>query len=94
MKSEKEIFKHDLSNVEGSYTKPLQENITLINDLGTDVTIDLKTYVNKIIEIISSAKDTPAKRNFIMNLQKKRSKVDVMMYTNNAWLNGCGLGVI
>ena len=91
IKKEKDLFKKDLSNTKGSYAKCLNDNILLIHDLGSDVRVDLPTYIKKIIEIVKPAHDTNAKRNFILTLQRQRSKVNAMMYVDNAWLKGSGL---
>ena len=94
MKNQKDLFKKDLSQIDGSYTKSLSDNMCLINDLGTDVRVDLNSYINRIIEIIKPAKDTAAKRNFVLNLQKQRSKIGAMMLVSNAFLRGSGLEVL
>lgn len=94
IKKEKDLFKKDLSNADGSYTKALGDNMALINDLGVDVRVDLKQYISKILEIIAVAHDTQAKRKFIMTLNSKRSKFDAMMYVTNAYMKGIGLEAI
>jgi hypothetical protein len=94
MKKEKDLFKKDLSNAEGSYTKCIGDNIALINDLGTDYTVDLQTYIKRIIEIIKDAHDTPAKRKFVATLQTQRNKMNAMLYVSNAYMRGIGLEVI
>ncbi len=91
MKKEKDLFKKDLSNAEGSYTKCIGDNMALINSLGIDYSIDLQTYINRIMDIIKDAHDTPAKRKFIMTLRGQRSKVNAMMYVSNAYMKGIGL---
>lgn len=91
IKKEKDLFKKDLSNVEGSYTKALGDNIALINDLGNDVRIDLPKYISSIETIIKPANDTPAKRNFILTLHKQRSKVNAMIYVMNSYMKGIGM---
>jgi len=94
MKKQEEIFKRDLSKVDGTYTKLLTDNYVLITDLGNDVRIDLPNYIKRISSIVEPATDTPAKRNFLMKLHQKRSKFEAMLYVSNAWLNGSGLGTI
>jgi hypothetical protein len=94
MKKEKDLFKKDLSNAEGSYTKCIGDNIALINDLGTDYTVDLQTYIKRIIELIKDAHDTPAKRKFVTTLQAQRNKMNAMLYVSNAYMKGIGLEVI
>jgi len=94
IKKEKDLFKKDLSNAEGSYTKALGDNIALINDLGNDVRIDLPNYITSIEAIIKLAHDTPAKRKFITNLHNQRSKVNAMIYVMNAYMKGIGMETI
>jgi hypothetical protein len=94
IKKETDIFKKDLSKVEGSYTKCISDNINLIYDLGVDTKVDLVTFVNKIIDIIKDAKDTDAKRNFLVKLKMQRSKMHALEFVNNAYLRGCGLEAI
>ena len=94
IKKEKDVFKKDLSNTEGSYTKELNDNINLINDMANDVTVDLKTYIKRVLEIIEPAHDTTAKRNFIYKLQTQPNKIKAVSYVTDAWLKGSGLGVI
>ena len=94
MKQEKDLFKKDLSNQKGSYTKSLNDNMNLLNDLGSNASIDLKTYVARVLAIIAPAHDTNAKRNFIMILQKQRTKTDAMIYVMNAYMRGCGMEVL
>ena len=94
IKKENEVFKKDLSKVDGSYTKCIGDNIALIYDLGVDVRIDLNTFKTKIIDIIKTAKDTEAKRNFLFKLNSQRSKMQALEFVNNAYLRGSGLGAI
>ncbi len=94
VKKEKDLFKKDLSNKQGSYTKALGDNMLLINDLGNDIRIDLPTYIKKIVDIVKDANDTNAKRNFVLTLTKQRSKLNAMSYVMNAYLKGCGMEVI
>lgn len=94
IKKEKDLFKKDLSNAEGSYTKRIGDNIALINELGTSRSIDLQTYIKRILEIIKDAHDTPAKRKFVTTLQSQRNKMNAMLYVSNAYMKGIGLEAI
>lgn len=91
IKKEEDLFKFDLSNQDGTYTKALNDNMSTVNELGNDFTVDLKTYVNRILEIVKPANDTPAKKNFIATLMSQKSKVSAMLFVSNAYLRGCGL---
>ena len=95
VKKEKDVFKKDLSNDSNSYTYYLDRAIkaNAFADVGDDL-MDLKKFVNKVLEVIAPAKDTNAKRNFIVNLQRKRDFIDAQMYVYDACLKGQGLGVI
>lgn len=94
VKKEKDVFKKDLSIVEGSYTKELNDHIQEINSKFEDNSIDVNGYRDLIIKIIEKAHDTPAKRNFLFNLSKKRTKYDILFYVTSSYLNGSKLGVI
>jgi len=94
IKKEKDVFKKDLSNAEGSYTKCIGDNMALINDLGTDYSIDLQTYIKRILDIVKEAHDTPAKRKFIATLMGQKSKMNAMLYVSNAYMKGIGLEAI
>ena len=94
VKQEKDILKVDLSKVKGSYTKELSDHIQEINSKFEDSSINTNDYRELIINIIQPANNTPAKRNFIMNLLQKRTKSDILFYVTNSFLNGSKLGVI
>jgi hypothetical protein len=91
IKKEEDLFKFDLSNQDGTYTKALNDNMSTVNELGNDFTVDLKTYVSRILEIVKPANDTPAKRKFVATLMSQRDKTNAMLYVSNAYLRGCGL---
>ena len=94
VKKEKDILKKDLSTVEGSYTKELNDHIQEINSKFEDNSIDVNGYRDFIIKSIEKAHDTPAKRNFLLNLSRKRTKYDILFYVTSSYLNGSKLGVI
>lgn len=91
IKKEKEIFKKDLTNIATSYTYYLNKEINKINELASASLADFKKGV---LEIISPANDTPAKRNFIMKLTQINTLFKAQEYVYNALLNGSGNGVI
>jgi len=94
MKQEKNLFKKDLSNAEGSYTKCIGDNYELITNLGNDARIGVNEYINRIKEIIKDAHDTPAKRNFLLSLNSQTNKYKAMTLVSNAYLRGIGLEVL
>ena len=94
VKKEKDMLKKDLSTVEGSYTKELNDHIQEINSKFEDNSVDTNSYRDFIIKTIEKAHDTPAKRNFLFNLSKKKTKYDILFYVTSSYLNGSKLGVI
>lgn len=94
IKKEKDVFNKDLSGVKGSYTKELGDHMQEINTKFADSSIDANGYRAFIVKAIEKAHDTPAKRNFLLNLSKKRTKYDMLFYATNSYLNGSKLGVI
>ncbi len=95
IKKEKDVFKKDLSNDSNSYTYYLDRAIkaNAFADVGDDL-MDLKKFVNKVLEVIAPAKDTPAKRNFILTLNRQNDVIKTLQFVYNSTLNGQGLGVI
>lgn len=91
IKKEEDLFKFDLSDKEGTYTKALSDNMPTVNELGNDSSVDLKSYVREILKIVERANDTPAKRKFVATLLSQKSKTNAMLYVSNAYLRGCGL---
>ena len=75
----------DLSKVKGTYSKLLVDNSQKIWDAfeAGDSLDSLKVLVKKII---SSAHDTPAKRSFILKVDKSRSPMDLTELVSNAIL--------
>lgn len=80
----------DLSHTKGTYTKVIQDNLQEIYaNVEKMDTADFKSY---ILRLMDQAADTPARANFIANINKQRNKVGLIMLVNNAWLRGQGLG--
>lgn len=94
VKKEKDVLKKDLSTVDGTYTKEINDHIQEINEKFEDSSLDANGYRNLILKIIEPAHDTPAKRNFIFNLSRKRTKYDILFYVTSSYLTGSKLGVI
>lgn len=94
IKKEKDVFNKDLSRVKGSYTKELGDHMQEINAKFADGSIDANGYRAFIVKAVEKAHDTPAKRNFLLNLSKKKTKCDMLFYVTNSYLNGSKLGVI
>ena len=91
IKKEKDVFKHDLTNDENSYVYYLNK---AIQSHELDTITNLNEMKSRVIEIITPAKDTPAKRNFIFRLNGQRDCFRALEFVYNATLNGQGLGVI
>ena len=89
----------DLSQTNGTYTKLLNENIQTIYDNYNNRSISVEQFKQKVIKIIESAHDTPAKivssnksnTNFLLSLNKQKTKNNVLFFVSNSWLRGCGL---
>lgn len=78
--------KINLNNVSGTYANCLSEKLQDIYALYGDNSIDVNAFKDKIREIVSSAKDTEAKRLFLMRLSSQRTKDNVVMYISNITL--------
>lgn len=84
-------MKKDLTQVDGTYSKLITDNIQAIYDAyNTKNANDFKAFV---LAIIAPAKDTEAKRTFVLNMTRKYNKTDMLFYVNDAQLCGSGLGV-
>ena len=94
MKSERELFKQDLSNQEGSYTKAINDHMDELNVAAEDYNVSLAEFKQLVLTIIAEAHDTKARRNFIMKLQNMRTKENAIFYVYNAYLKGRGLEAI
>ena len=94
IKREDELFKYDMSKEDWSYTKALVDANAELTELGNDFSVGRNEYVARVLEIVSKAKDTPAKRNFVSILSSKKGKVEAMTYVTNAFMKGLGLEVI
>ena len=94
MKSEKELFKMDLTDDKNSYVYYLNKKIQDIYLMYESRSVSTDQYKEYIRRTIADAKDTDAKRNFLLTLAKQRTKLDVLMYANNALLRGQGLEVL
>ena len=81
----------DLSHTTGTYTKLLNENIQTFYDDYNNRSVSVEQLKQKVIKIIESANDTPAKRNFLLSLSKQKTKDNVLFFVSNSWLRGCGL---
>lgn len=91
IKKEKDVFKHDLTNDDRSYVYYLNQ---AINSHELDTISNLNEMKARVMKIIEPAKDTPAKRNFILTLNKQNNVIKTLQFVYNSTLNGQGLGVI
>ena len=94
MKSERELFKHDLSEQEGSYTKAINDHMEELNVAASDYNISLAEFKQIVLAIVNEAHDTKARRNFIAKLQGMKTKENAIFYVYDAYLKGKGLEAI
>ena len=92
--AEQDVFKKDLSSARGSYTKAIQDEMPALNAMSEDPSVDLKSYIGAVLEIVAKAHDTPAKANFVATLTGMRRKSDAVFFVYQTYLKGCGMGVI
>lgn len=84
--------KRDLSDTNGTYAKVLIEKRSEINEAYSMPGATTETFKAAIIDLIHEASDTDAKRNFIVMLNKQRSKDKILEFVYAAIMRGCGLG--
>jgi len=94
IKKEKDIFKKDLTTKANSYAYYLNQKIQDIYSMFENSSVSVDQYKEFIRRVIADAKDTDAKRNFLLTLQRQRTKTDVLTYANNALMKGQGLEAI
>lgn len=94
MKSERDLFKQDLSKQEGSYTKAIEDNIKEINAAAEDWHINNEAFKALVLKIVETAHDTAALRKFKLTLKAQRTKEQSIFYVYNAHMKGCGLEVV
>ena len=91
VKKEKDIFKKDLSEVETSYVHHLIKNKTKIDEL---VMSPVNTFKQEVLKIVEPANDTPAKRNFVLSLNRQTNTMSALQFVYNVMLRGQGLEAI
>lgn len=82
----------DLSNTKGTYTKCLDtrmQDIYAEYGKATCTAESLKLFVKGVVK---PAFDTEAKRNFLLQLDRQKSKDGIVMFVSNALMRGSGLG--
>lgn len=86
--------KVDLTKVNGTYSQLLMDKIKDWNERFENEELgSIQEFKQEILNQIATANDTPAKRNFIANLNKQSSVLNALMYINNAVLKAMGAGV-
>ena len=88
---EKDMLKKDLTTVETSYVYYLNKEVETVKQLCSR---NLNEFKQGVLKIIEPANDTPAKRNFIMTLNRQRDISNATIFVYNALLKGAGMGVI
>lgn len=87
-------MKHNvnLNNCEGSYSYYISRDIQKIYDAYGDKKVNLEDFKNLILGITKPANETDAKRKFVLTLNSKRNKDDLVMYIANITLKAQHLG--
>lgn len=82
---------HDISNIKGTYSKVLSDNMDQINTVYVES--NLVGFKNFITELVSSnSNDTAARKNFLATVSQQRSKDRLLEFVYNSCLRGMGLG--
>lgn len=85
-------MRKSLETTAGSYTKELSEHMREINDAYADPSVSADAMRGKVLEVVSAARDTPARKSFVATLQRQKSKDAIVAYVYNATLRGCRMG--
>ena len=83
----------NLSHIQGTYTHELEQKIQFIYASYENKTVGLNAFKAIIRDAIKDAADTEAKRNFLINLERQRSKEAALTYVVNAYMRGSAMGV-
>ena len=84
----------NLNTVSGTYCKLLSDNLKYIDTYAASDDVSLEAFRADVLAIIEKANLTPAKRGFIANVMKQRSKIGLLQLCYNACLSGADLAVI
>lgn len=84
----------NLNTVSGTYCKFLSDNLKHIDASAANNAVSLEAFRADVLAIIENANLTPAKRGFVANVMKQRSKIGLLQLCYNACLSGADLAVI
>lgn len=94
VKKEKDIFKFNLIDDTKSYVHYLNEKIQDIYSMYENRSVSSDQFKEYIKRVVSEAKDTEAKRRFLLTLTSQRTKDNIVQFVQNALFRGQGLEVI
>lgn len=87
-------FRKDISDQKSTYTYWLTQNWQKLTTISEDRTVSCDSFKQQVLEMITKAHDTEAKRRFINTLTSKRTKTDAIFYVYNSMMCGSGCGII
>lgn len=94
VKKEKDIFKFNLVDDTKSYVHYLNEKIQDIYSMYENRSVSSDQFKEYIKRVVSEAKDTEAKRRFLLTLTSQRTKDNIVQFVQNALFRGQGMEVI
>lgn len=94
VKKEKDIFKFNLTDDVKSYVHYLNEKIQDIYSMYENRSVSADQFKEYIKRVVSEAKDTEAKRRFLLTLTSQRTKDNIVQFVQNALFRGQGMEVI
>ena len=94
VKKEKDVFKFNLVDDTKSYVHYLNEKIQDIYSMYENRSVSSDQFKEYIKRVVSEAKDTEAKRRFLLTLAAQRMKDNIVQFVQNALFRGQGMEVI
>lgn len=94
VKKEKDVFKFNLVDDTKSYVHYLNEKIQDIYSMYENRSVSSDQFKEYIKRVVSEAKDTEAKRRFLLTLAAQRTKDNIVQFVQNALFRGQGMEVI
>ena len=94
VKKEKDVFKFNLVGDTKSYVHYLNEKIQDIYSMYENRSVSSDQFKEYIKRVVSEAKDTEAKRRFLLTLAAQRTKDNIVQFVQNALFRGQGMEVI
>ena len=94
VKKEKDVFKFNLVDDTKSYVHYLNDKIQDIYSMYENRSVSSDQFKEYIKRVVSEAKDTEAKRRFLLTLASQRTKDNIVQFVQNALFRGQGMEVI